>query len=234
MLPPRAPTDPDVPALAHPVPPPSDSPSTMVPVAIRSSDGDMRFRPRCARHVSLDQVCWPTLRFPPRGPPGRVPQLHRYYQSATTSCCPSRRASSPSLGDTSVALALSLPDGRVRRQGLELVTRCLRPGNCRGESRISQVPGEPRFLRLPCSKPTPAGLLAPDHCGAAAWPLVIARQGLPRLGLSTLNSMAFGLAAGAERELGRLRRAGRPTPRKTRFQLLVRLSWAGFSPARFR
>ena len=45
-----------------------------------------------------------------------------------------------------------------------------------------------------CSKPTPAGLLTPDHCGAAAWPLVIVRQRLPRLGLSTLNSMAFGLA----------------------------------------
>ena len=29
---------------------------------------------------------------------------------------------------------------------------------------------------------------------AAAWPLLIARQRLPRLGLSTLNSMAFGLA----------------------------------------
>ena len=45
-----------------------------------------------------------------------------------------------------------------------------------------------------CSNPTPAGLLAPDHCGAAAWPLVIERQRLPRLGLSALNSMAFGLA----------------------------------------
>jgi len=30
--------------------------------------------------------------------------------------------------------------------------------------------------------------------GAAAWPLVIERQRLPRWGLSTLNSMAFGLA----------------------------------------
>ena len=37
---------------------------------------------------------------------------------------------------------------------------------------------------------------------AAAWPLVIERQGLPRLGLSTLNSMAFGLAVYASQ--GRL------------------------------
>ena len=37
---------------------------------------------------------------------------------------------------------------------------------------------------------------------AAAWPLVIERQRLPRLGLSTLNSMAFGLAVYASQ--GRL------------------------------
>jgi len=28
-----------------------------VPEAIRSSDGDMRFEPRCVRHVSLDRFC---------------------------------------------------------------------------------------------------------------------------------------------------------------------------------
>ena len=38
----------------------------------------------------------------------------------------------------------SLPGGRVRRQGLELVTRYLQPGCCRGSNRISQVPGEPQ------------------------------------------------------------------------------------------
>ena len=58
------------------------------------------------------------------------------------------------------------------------------------------------MVRLPCSKPTPAGLLAPDQSSAAAWPLVIERQRLPRLGLSTLNSMAFGLAVYASQ--GRL------------------------------
>ena len=31
-----------------------------------------------------------------------------------------------------------------------------------------------------CSNPTPAGLLAPDHYGAAAWPLVEQKQRLPR------------------------------------------------------
>jgi len=53
---------------------------------------------------------------------------------------------------------------------------------------------ETSIFRLPCSKPTPAGLLASDHCDATAWPLVCKKQRLPRLGLSKLNSMAFGLA----------------------------------------
>ena len=86
----------------------------------------------------------------------------------------------------------SLLDGRVRRQGLELVTRYLQPGCCRGDDRISQVPGEPQLSVCTCSA-TPAGLLAPDHYSAAAWPLV-SKAKAPTKGLSTLNSMAFGLA----------------------------------------
>jgi hypothetical protein len=35
-------------------------------------------------------------------------------------------------------------------------------------------------IRLPCSNPTPAGLLASDHCDTAAWPLVCKKQRLPR------------------------------------------------------
>jgi hypothetical protein len=127
-LPTRAPTDPDVRTLAHPVPRSADSPSSLVPEAIQPSDGDMWIEPRCARHVSLDRVCQPTLRFPPQGPPERVPLLHRYYQSTTTSCRSSRRTSLPSFGGTSTFHSLySLPGGRVSRRGLELVTRYLRP-----------------------------------------------------------------------------------------------------------
>ena len=40
---------------------------------------------------------------------GEVRQLRRYYQDAMTSCCPSRRTSFPSLGDTSVALVKFAP-----------------------------------------------------------------------------------------------------------------------------
>ena len=58
-------------------------------------------------------------------------------------------------------------------------------------------------------------------------------QRLPRSGLSTLNSMAFGLAAGTVRSMVGFAVRITPTPRKTRFQLLVRLYWTGFPPAWF-
>ena len=74
----------------------------------------------------------------------------------------------------------SLLDGRVRRQGLELLTRYLQPGYCRGNDRSSQVPGEPQLSVCTCSNPTPAGLLALDHYSAATWPLVEQMQRLPR------------------------------------------------------
>ena len=51
---PGAPSDPYVRTLAHTVPRPTDSPSTMVPEAIRPSYGDMRQELRCVQHVSLD------------------------------------------------------------------------------------------------------------------------------------------------------------------------------------
>ena len=47
--------------------------------------------------------------FPPLGSTGPVPQLRQYYEGATTSCRPSRRASFPSLGGTSVALVMFAP-----------------------------------------------------------------------------------------------------------------------------
>ena len=100
-------------------------------------------------------------------------------------------------------LRLAIPrlhSGPFRSQTDECVARAwsLSPGASSREF-AEDAPGSPKFLGnldhpLPCSKPTPAGLLALDHYVASAWPLVIARQRLPRLGLSTLNRMAFGLA----------------------------------------
>ncbi len=74
----------------------------------------------------------------------------------------------------------SLLDGRVRRRGLELVTRYLHPGICRGNELDLPSSWETSIVRLHMFSPTPAGLLAPDHCGAAAWPLVCEQQRLPR------------------------------------------------------
>ncbi len=73
----------------------------------------------------------------------------------------------------------SLPGGRVRRRGLELLSRYLQPGVRRGNDRISQVPGEPQ-VSVRHVQSTLAGLLAPDHYGTAARPLVSEQQRLPR------------------------------------------------------
>jgi hypothetical protein len=127
----------------------------------------------------------------------------------------------------SVHSFFSLPDGRVRRRGLELVTRYLRPGLRRGNDRTSQVPGEPRLSVCPCSTPTPAGPRTPDHYSAATWPLVIERQRLLRRVFR--RSIAW-----LSDSLSTLRGLGCPTPRKTRFRPLVRRYRTGFPPARFR
>ncbi len=121
---------------------------------------------------------------------------------------PSRRTSFPSFGDTSDALVVfalcqtsALPEPGV-------VNPVSPPGCCRGSNRSSQVLGEPRLSVCTCSKPTPAGLLAPDQFSATAWPLNPQVQRLPRLGLSALNSMAFGLAVYAS-QCGLLRHHAR-------------------------
>jgi len=105
-LPARAPTDPDVRALTHPVLRPTGLPSSKGPRGYPNELRGQAPEPRCAPPVALAWVCRPTLRFPPQGPPGRVPLLQRYYQSATTSCRPSRRTSLPSFGGTSALTRL--------------------------------------------------------------------------------------------------------------------------------
>ena len=89
----------------------------------------------------------------------------------------------------------SLPGGRVSRQGLELVTRYLRPECCRGSNRISQVPGESQLSV--CHVPN--RLRQDDNVRPIRrWHLALGmnKAKAPTTGLSELNSMAFGLAAG--------------------------------------
>ncbi len=123
----------------------------------------------------------PTRRCPPQGPPGRVPLLQRDYQSATTSCRSSRRTSLPSLGGTSAFHSLcSLPNGRVHRRGLELVTRCLQPGLAKETTQDLPSSWGTRLSVCTCS--SDAGRTArtrPVH-SAAAWPPVYEKRRLPR------------------------------------------------------
>ena len=57
----------------------------------------------------------------------------------------------------------SFPDRRVHCQSLELVTRYLQPGESLRRQQDLPSSWGTLIIRLPCSKPTPAGLLAPDH-----------------------------------------------------------------------
>jgi hypothetical protein len=148
---PGAPADPDVRTLAHPVPRPTGSPSTMVPEAIRSSYGDMQ------KNLDVFNM------FPSIDSAGRrFAFLHRVL-----------RGEFPCFNGTIKALRLpaarpaalrflrlavpqlhslrSLPGGRVHRRGLELVTRYLHPGISEETSWISQVPGESSLSVCTCS-----------------------------------------------------------------------------------
>ena len=112
--------------------------------------------------------------------PGAVCQLHRYYQDAMTPCRRPAALRFLRLVVPRLHSLLSLLDGRVRRQDLELVTRYLQPGIRRGANRVLPSSWGTSVFRLPCSIPTPAGLLASDHYDAAARPLVCKKQRLPR------------------------------------------------------
>ena len=126
--------------------------------------------------------------------PGAVRQLRRYYQDAMTSCRPSRRTSFPSLGCTSVALVVFAP----RRTSAPP-----RPGVGNPVAPAGMLPRKRQDL--PSSWGTSivrlhmfhsdAGRTArtrPLQCSSVA--LGASKAKAPTKGLSTLNSMAFGLA----------------------------------------
>ena len=97
-----------------------------------------------------------------------------------TSCRPSRRASLPSLGGTSVALGTFAP----RRPSAPPRPGVGHPVSPAGllPRRRQDLPSSWRIsiVRLHMFLPTPAGLLAPDHYGVAAWPPVGEQQRLLR------------------------------------------------------
>ena len=126
--------------------------------------------------------------------PGAVRQLRQYYQDAMTPCSHPAALRFLRLAVPRMHPLVSLPGGRVRRQGLELVTRYLRPGIRRGANRVLPSSWGTTIVRLHMFQSDAGRTACTRPYGAAAWPLVIERQRLPRLGLSTLNSMASGLA----------------------------------------
>ncbi len=164
----------------------------MVPVAIRPSSVDMR------ENLDVFSI------FPrPSLPVGAsLPSPGSSGASSPASSVLSKRCDFlPPLPPHFVAFArqylnvhsfFSLLGGRVRRQGLELVTRCS------SQEFAEETTGSPKFLgnphdlftRVPA---TPAGLPSPDHYGAAAWPPLLTTEA-PTMGLSALKSTAFRLA----------------------------------------
>ena len=127
--------------------------------------------------------------------PGTVHQFHGYHQDALTSCRPSRRPSLPSIGGTTGALVSfrSRHHRVLRCAGLELVTRYLQPGFLpRRRQDLPSSWGTPivrlrMFFdadRTACTRPVRSSNMAPAGRTTKA----------PAKGLSTLNSMAFGLA----------------------------------------
>ena len=142
---PRAPTDPDVPALEHPVPRPTASPSTWSPKLFD------RLTLTCVR-TSMCSTCFPrsilladaslssTGSSRASSPASTV--LSKRYDILP----PSRRTSFPSLGDTSDALVVFAlcQTSALAKPG---VGNPVSPtGNCRGAKvGLSQVPGEPQL-----------------------------------------------------------------------------------------
>ena len=126
--------------------------------------------------------------------PGTVRQLPRYNQDALTSCRPSHRASLPPLGGTSGALVVFAPR-RTSAPPRPGVGHPVAPAGNGAE----ETTGSPKFLgNLHCpfarvltdagrtarTRPLRCSSMAPGPPGAKA----------PTKGLSTPNSMAFGLA----------------------------------------
>ena len=158
---------------------------------------------------------------------GEVRQLQRSYQDAMTSCCSSRRTSFPSLGDTSVSLVVFVPR-RTSGPPRPGVGHPVSPAGI-----AEEATGSPKFLG---NLNDPFAVFQTDAGRTAGTrPFTVPQRGpWSSYGRGSHDWVFRRSIARLSDSLSTLRSAGYPTPRKTRFQLLVRLSWAGFSPARFR
>lgn len=126
-------------------------------------------RPQCVEHLStwrfMEPPRWaggfPAPPFPPQGPPGWVPPLHRYYEDAvTTAGHPAR--SFASLRGTTPASCGFAPAGQrtLRPRAWALFNRPPPVSLGRGDDSASQVPGEPPCAYALFSDPARAEALS--------------------------------------------------------------------------
>jgi hypothetical protein len=159
--------------------------------------------------------------FPPLAPPGRVRQLPRYYDAVRLpgSLAPHSVAFAWRYQTLCLSLRSLRPRTPNRRPGVRHPVPT--PGNNRLEtSRASQVPGKPR-LPIRTRSSTPAGRHAPYQNGAAVRPPLREQRRLLHWDFRSSIAWLFG-------SLSTLRRVSCLTAvRKTRFQVRVKLSWAG-------
>ena len=155
----------------------------------------------------------PTPRFPPPGPPGRVPRLHRYYQGAPTSCRPSRRTSFSSFGGTAFVACLFAPAGgrRLAPAGRGVDHRDSPDPACFRRKR-QDLPGSwGTLVNVPCSR-TPADRNVRPLTTLPVLPSTFSTASAPRLWvLSRLNHTARSPAVYASQD-GSLRHHARLAP----------------------
>ena len=157
-----------------------------------------------------------------------VPLLRRYYRGAKTSRCPSRRASSPSLGDTisaCIPLFAPVPLRMLRRSGLGLVSRFPFRLLRHGDSEISQVPGPPSLGVCSALGPRPDRRTRPSRCGRCC-PRCCDDEGSDSYSAFEARSQGF-----RDRCL-RFAAGIAPAQRKTRFGLRTSLYRTGLATRR--
>ena len=163
----------------------------------------------------------------PRVPAVRVPRFPRYYQGAMTSCRPSRRASFPSLGDTTCTPVFRPHAAERCRGGSPGVGHPVSPaGICQWKRQ-----GSPTFLGNPnCALALlsdPGRTDASGHAMHRHGPRCVHGEGSR---IRTFEAQSHGFGTGCLRFAGRVA----PTPRKTRFRLLARLFRTGLITRRVR
>jgi hypothetical protein len=163
---------------------------------------------------------------PSTGSTGRCSPASTVLSGTVTSCRPSRRTSLPSLGDTSVALVVSLfgsPSAAGR--SLELVTRCPTGFFSRRRQDLSSSWAIPIIRLHMLSRPRQDRVLLDPWRSTRRGPRSSKDEGSHEH--TTFEAQLHGFRTRCLRFAVPVTR----TPRKTRFRLLVPRYRTGFSPA---